>query len=961
MQRLLISVILTLAVVLGPAAPAAGAASSLAPVASQTNAPGCSPEGLWMVGPDGTGPRPAPGCPPSASGPTPDHSFIARPGVPSHVASTGGPDDYGYTWDDSVPFNWIDATHGTDTGMSGSSNGPHVGLIALPFAFKYYENTYPSVYIAGSGYLGFTNDNYYWSSYGQIPSPATPNNVIAPYWSYFTLSGSGPTGRVFYISGGSTPNRYFAVEWNQVSSSPGSNNYTFEVVLHENGDIVFQYGTMQYGNSWYCGAAGIEDSAGLDGLNYVSCNRAPYQAPSNKAVRFYRPAASARVKITPNYQGQFAHAGETASFSLPMQNIGELGTDTYDITYSSPWAVSLFAADGVTPLTDTNADGNLDTGPVAQGDTAEIVVKVQVPSGAVLGDRSGTNLTVRSSVNTGVSRSAILQTGIPAPFAQVYVDGADYASSLYLVGPSAQAVKKATADYHYGNRVAVAEGSNGNLIYAWDKGRCLNYNCSPSGYVYEVEYAILNQYGELVHAATKLVDNSSALDTTYDFDPAVAVAPDGDIGVTWIHELAHYTGSTYQYNYNVFFAILDSAGNRVSGPTNLTNNGAWFSYGQPGAGVESMNHPAIAATGDNRFVLAWGRYSYAGNGCSNNCYPEEILYAAQATNGVVVRAATLLESVAPGSSDYYYSPALTRLTGNRALFTFAQNGDIKFLVLDSGGNTVKGKTSITAGGGTYNYNPDAAQLSDGDTVVAWTASSNSGSISFAVLDASYSLASGPTTLANPAAATGSDYVSVAADGAGHGVLTWMDYDYSYRRNLYYALVNGSGSILTNPMIFRTGGGSPPSIQSSDIGYGNTSYSTAVAAGVDAWIQAPAMNGAAPGGGGILPIKYGNHGATTATPVTITATLGVSVTYLSDTSGVAPIVSTNTVVWTLPDLAWLDIGQFNISLGIPNSPYGTTFPVDLTINGGTPDANPADNTQHTNLFAAHQLFLPVTER
>lgn len=74
--------------------------------------------------------------------------------------ATGGPDDFGYTWDDSVSLNWVDATDGTDTGMSGRSSGQSVGPIPLPFAFKYYENTYNQVYIAASGYLAFTDEGY---------------------------------------------------------------------------------------------------------------------------------------------------------------------------------------------------------------------------------------------------------------------------------------------------------------------------------------------------------------------------------------------------------------------------------------------------------------------------------------------------------------------------------------------------------------------------------------------------------------------------------------------------------------------------------------------------------------------------------------------------------------------------------------------------------------------------------
>jgi hypothetical protein len=271
--------------------------------------------------------------------------------------------------------------------------------------------------------------------------------VIAPYWTPVYI---GTGGWIRYLSGGTAPNRYFVVEWHDVAGGGPTDDigkdelYRFQVVLYENGDIVFQYQTMTYsGDYWYwCGAAGIEDSTGLDGLTYVSfCN----QAPSNKAVRFYRPAPSARVKIWPLYQGRFTRAGATESFQVPIRNTGELGADTYDLSVSSSWPVSLYAADGITPLTDTDGDGAVDTGSVAQGGTVTITVKVQTPAGANVGDDNSAAITVRSSRDTSKSKTVTLQTAVPAPFAQVYRDEADGAMSLYLVQPAAQAVKKATS------------------------------------------------------------------------------------------------------------------------------------------------------------------------------------------------------------------------------------------------------------------------------------------------------------------------------------------------------------------------------------------------------------------------------------------------------------------------------------------------------------------------------------
>ncbi|RLB87005.1 MAG: hypothetical protein DRH10_09850, partial [Deltaproteobacteria bacterium] len=92
---------------------------------------------------------------------------------------TGGPDDYGYTWDDSVALNWIDASGGTETGIGSDTD--HVGPVNIGFSFKYYENTYSQLYISRFGFLTFNDDGIY-DSQSRIPSPSLPNDVIAPHW-----------------------------------------------------------------------------------------------------------------------------------------------------------------------------------------------------------------------------------------------------------------------------------------------------------------------------------------------------------------------------------------------------------------------------------------------------------------------------------------------------------------------------------------------------------------------------------------------------------------------------------------------------------------------------------------------------------------------------------------------------------------------------------------------------------
>jgi hypothetical protein len=931
MFSLIVSTALLLAVLLGGTLPTA--AQSPEPPCPAKSLPGSPlpPDGGPRRAPDGAWYVPAAPAPPQG------------PSTSVSPQDTGGPDDFGYSWDDSVALNWIDATGGNDTGMSGDSWNQAAGPISLPFSFKYYENTYNQVYIAAAGYLAFTEASY-WDAQMPIPSPEEPNNVIAPYW---TPTYIGASGWVRYLSGGTAPNRYLVVEWHDVKGGPPGDaigeddTYRFEVILYENGDIVFQYLAMTFNDSAWCGDIGIEDSEGLDGLSYGDfCG----QAPSHKAVRFYRPPLSARLSIRPLYQGRFTHEGETVTFQLPIRNTGDLGSDTYDLFVSSPWSVGLYAADGTTPLTDTDFDGTADTGAMAQGSTTTIVVKVTTPGTANVGDDNSAAITVHSSLDTGKSKTPTLRTAIPAPFAQVYQDVADGAMSLYLVQPAAQAMRKATSDGHRGYDMAVAEMPD-SFAYFWNDS-----GWTGSVGTYEIEYTLLDRYGQTVRGVSELTNHSAATVDTFDYDPAIAVAPNGRIGVVWYR----YLSNPYDYtrNYNIYYAILDVSGNVVVPPTNLTSNPIW-GYGSWPVNVPLFVEPRIAATTDNRFVLAWERRENTIDG-----RVEDIYYTIRDTGGGIVKPITRFTSDTPGSDEGYYYPSLAQLSVNRLLFVWQRSSDenIYYAVLDSAGNMVSAQTSTGASG----WGPDAVQLSSGNTVIAW-----SGSVRFVVLDNAYNLIAGPTALINPAAVTGDADVSVAADNTGHAVLTWMDSGSPYRRNLYYALVDGNGNVLTDPMIFRTSQATEPYpyIFTSYEGYGNTSYSWAPPSDVDGVAAFSAsLSSGPPGGNAAVRLHYANYGATTATNVVLTVTLDSNLTYMSDTSGVVPTVSGNDVIWSLPDLDLLDREDFTLYVQVPSgAAYGTRYPVTLTLASDGPEANDTDNTDSAEVMVTRQVFLPLVSR
>jgi len=767
------------------------------------NNPYVSSSGLW-VAPAGWEPQGQP-----ASGP---------------ALAPSAPDDYGYTWDDTLPFAWVDATSGTDTGMNGASNGGHFGPVDLGFSFRYYENTYTQVHIGASGFLTFTEAGS-WPNQSQIPASGVPNNVIAPYWAPLYLSASGPTGQVYFLRGGTAPTQYFVVEWYDVAggsatdSTGGDDLFRFEVILYENGNILFQYDQMLYTGSRWCGAAGIEDAAGTDGLTYLPLCAA---APSGVAVRFSRPATSARVQVSPTYQSGFITPGGTLSLPVSIRNLGDLGPDTFDLTASSAWPVTLLAADGTTLLSDTDGDGIADTGPIGQGGTLPVTIRVTAPSNVTVGSGDVLTLTAASSLDTGISKTVTLQAAVPARFAQVFRDDADGAMSLLLVQPQGRQRKPASGNAWWGYNPAVAETSAGHLLSIWEKWRWSDHNAIIS----ELEYSLLDHAGNSLRQVTRLIDHSAATQNIYDEEPVVAVAPDGSIGIAWRQRLIREAVGGVQENWNVFLAILNPNGTLVYGPLNLTQNNAWYQSEPATYGVPRFWNVRLAASDENHFVVTWQRESLeapAGD-CSSNCLLDDIYYAVRDAVGNLLKPATqfTLDSLSPGKG--YSSPAVTRLSGNRWLLAYSHTlGGMEFSVLDSQGNLVRDRAFIGASG----WAPVALQLTGGRIILAWTAWTGAlPQIRYVVLDGStYALIAGPAILDIPAAATGSDFASLAPDALGHAILTWMDYGWNDRRNLYYTLLDGDGNLVTSPMVFLTAGSTAgsPRIQSGFSGYSAAAY------------------------------------------------------------------------------------------------------------------------------------------
>jgi hypothetical protein len=714
-------------------------------------------------------------------------------------------DKFGYTWSELAGAPWEDITgHGALTFNSWDDG--YAGPVPIGFSFRYYEKAYTQLYVSMNGLVSFENEVSEPTNQ-LLPYDIKPNNLIAPLWmDLFHPCPKSPTpcsSKVFSKQE-SNPAR-FVIQWTEVVpffSKDNSEKQTFQVVLYETGDIEFRYKTITGKLGDY--TIGIEDRDGADGLTY-SYNGAPAGISSGSAVLFTRPAKMHRVKITPLHQSRFV-VKRQASINLAIHNTGDIAAqDIFNIQVvpTDPnWKISLFRADGVTPLTDTNGDGQIDTGPLAYGGSLGLVLRFRAPAYASSGDTFPFQLRATSSLAPGIQTEIPIQFAIPAPFAQTVSDNV---SGMWLdtIWENSWRHTK-VSNIFTGNTMSVSGLGKGSYVYLWERN---GYNTATNANYTNIEYVVLNQTANLIKGVQRLTkteldaSNTIRVDARY---PSVATTPDGRFGIVWTETRL----TTDQRLINIYFAVMDGLGQVVSGPTNITGSTNWIDTSQPSL----YSSPVIAATSDNRFILSW---------LKTTDERADVYASVYSSSGGVQRSPWVLLSET-GTKPKMYHPVVIGMTNNRVFtaVTVVKNQEeiyrIYYGFFDSGGNPLKGFTEVPDSNG---WKSDAVQVSTGNIVLAWTNPFNDNIAVTAFHGTAYGIVKPPYELPRIGSRL-SDYVSITRDLEGRAVLTWMSKLNDY---LFYALVDGEAGIVTPPMIFATGAAEKPLIQTSFASHGNAPY------------------------------------------------------------------------------------------------------------------------------------------
>ncbi len=193
---------------------------------------------------------------------------------PPMVLDFGGPDEFGYTWIDSDEpdgpvYEWIDISQDGQPLQFGDDQNQ--GPFDLGFEIPYYGNYFGSIRICSNGWISFTSTatDYFNQA---IPNANDPNDLVAPFWDDFN---PGNGGMIYFYTNNTDS---AVVEWEGVPRWPNSGSFTFEAILTADGNITYQYNTLD-GTLNSC-TIGIENAGGTVGLqmafnqNYVAENLA---------------------------------------------------------------------------------------------------------------------------------------------------------------------------------------------------------------------------------------------------------------------------------------------------------------------------------------------------------------------------------------------------------------------------------------------------------------------------------------------------------------------------------------------------------------------------------------------------------------------------------------------------------------------------------------------------------------
>lgn len=331
----------------------------------------------------------------------------------------------GYTYK-SVAYEWIDPTAMTRLPLSDNGSS---SAITLPFAFYFYGQPKTQIYVGANGLIGFdSTTSFSATANSDIPTAASPNGAIYPYWDNLNPS---TTGAVYYGVTGAAPNRRFVLSWVGVPRVSTAIYMTFQAELFETtGQIQFNYLEVNPTSSRGGGARatiGVEDPSGLVATKYCF-DGTPNRAANGQSILFNQNI-SGGLTVSPDSVPTFSGipaALQTNIVDFTLKNTSRLPL-IWSAGKTASWT-SLTATNGILGAGEKTTVSVLFTGEVATlapGSHSEVVSFVNANNGSGNTQRTVTlevnAIAVATRINPPVFANGVFQLEIPGSVGETFI------------------------------------------------------------------------------------------------------------------------------------------------------------------------------------------------------------------------------------------------------------------------------------------------------------------------------------------------------------------------------------------------------------------------------------------------------------------------------------------------------------------------------------------------------------
>jgi hypothetical protein len=293
---------------------------------------------------------------------------------------------------------WVDMAGGTALTLGDDA----AATVSMPFAVPFYGTSVNAIQISSNGFVRLLRGAATEHVNSSLPNASEPNGIVAVFWDDLDPAAGG---LISYRSVGTTPNRRFAIAWEDVPHfNVAGSAVSVQLVLDEiTGNMMLNYRDVQVGSALY--DRGASATIGVENGLGSRATQIGFNSPVLSDLSSYRCGID-QLQAPPTPTGLAASVSGTSTINVRWTDVA--GESGYVLEISSTAGVNEIALpSGTTTYSDTGlapattrtyrirALNDAGLSPFSAGVTATTAAPVpDVPSNVLASATNSTTITV---------------------------------------------------------------------------------------------------------------------------------------------------------------------------------------------------------------------------------------------------------------------------------------------------------------------------------------------------------------------------------------------------------------------------------------------------------------------------------------------------------------------------------------------------------------------------------------